>query len=287
MRLKSGFFSFFGIITLTFFACNDTAPPSDSPLEAEFAAAGKPSFLGEGLEFSLSVKNIEITAAFFQQLGFTSTAAHPDTYPVQAFTDGSIVISLHQKDFPSPTITYYGSDLMALTDSLNAGAVPYQSETDSAGNLEKIIFRDYNGQRYVCNAPAPVNRPDVRLVMMDPTGARMEKHTFSRCGMFGEYAIPTADRDSSAAYWASLGFRKMFASNVPYPWGIYFDNQLVMGLHQTNEFQSGMITFFSNRAEALIAELKADGYKFAAELDPANAVLETPDGTYLNIFNWQ
>lgn len=285
MNLKSGLF--FCIIALTFFACNDNAPPSESPLEAEFAAAGNPSFLGEGLEFRLSVKNIDTTASFFQQLGFTPTVAHPEAHPVRAFTDGSIVISLHQTDFPSPTITYYGSDLKALENGLKAGAVPYESITDSAGVPEEITFSDYNGQRYVCNAAAPVNRPDIRLVMMDPTGARMEEQTFSRCGMFGEYAIPTADRDSSAAYWASLGFRKMFASNVPYPWGIYFDNQLVMGLHQTTEFQSGMITFFSNRAAALIAELKADGYKFAAEIDPANAVLETPDGTYLNIFNWQ
>lgn len=287
MHLKSGLLPFFGIITFIFLACNDTSPPPESPLEEEFAAAGKPAIMGEGLEFRLSVSNLDTTAAFFQQLGFTPTVAHPEAHPVQAFTDGSIVISLHQAEFPSPTITYYRSNLAALEKELKVGTVPYQSLRDSAGELQKIIFSDYNGQRFTCYAQAPVDRPDVRLVMMDPTGARMAEQTFSRCGMFGEYAIPTADRDSSAAYWASLGFRKMFASNVPYPWGIYFDNQLVMGLHQTTEFQSGMITFFSNRAAALIAELKADGYKFAAELDPANAVLETPDGTYLNIFNWQ
>ena len=56
-------------------------------------------------------------------------------------------------------------------------------------------------------------------------------------GSFGEFSLKTGDRDSSMAFWeeTQLGFKQIFTSNEPYPWGIMI-GPIVLGIHHHENF---------------------------------------------------
>src|SRR6185369_9609928 len=70
------------------------------------------------------------------------------------------------------------------------------------------------------------------------------KYVNKICGMFGEFAHPVANLDSSVAYWEKLGFTMISRFENPYPWAIISDGLAVVGLHPTKEFSSPTITYF-------------------------------------------
>jgi predicted lactoylglutathione lyase len=241
--------------------------------------------LGIFAEFSLSVKDVEAAQKFYESLGFKSTKAAPADCPTAAVTDGSVVLALHQAEFKSPTITYFGSQVDAFLDALKAGGVGVKilkKENDKATEVE---FADINGQRVVLKAQAPVQREGVSFEMMTPAGPTGKEKHYSKCGMFGELSIPVKERAASAAFWQKLGFPKMFESDAPYPWGIYSDGVTVLGIHQTTEFKETALSFFSKNSKDRIAALKKEGFQFLVDLDPTNSVLKSPDGQMIFVFN--
>jgi hypothetical protein len=154
---------------------------------------------------------------------------------------------LHQAEFVSPTITYFGSNLSEWMPALQADGVKVSILERENGKSGVIEFTDLNGQRIVLKAQAPVSRQNVAFEMMTPAGPQTKDKHYSKLGMFGEFSIPTKDRAASAAFWEKLGFKKMHESNSPYPWGIYVDGLTVRGLHQTTEFKAPALPFFSQR----------------------------------------
>ena len=118
-----------------------------------------------------------------------------------------------------------------------------------------------------------------------------------RCGKFGEFAIPVADFDASAGFWTQVGFEQMFASQEPYPWGIFGDGHIVIGLHQQPEgevdnhihFTKPTMTYFAPDMAERITTLRAAGLSFAAELPDeqgrvANAALAAPGDQQIFLF---
>jgi predicted lactoylglutathione lyase len=241
--------------------------------------------LGTFAEFSLSVKEIKAAQKFYESLGFKSTKAALAEYPSAAMTDGSVVLALHQVEFKSPTITYFGSNVAECQRVLQENGIDAKVLKRESGKAAEVEFADINGQRVVLKTQAPEQRQGVSFEMMTPAGPKGKEKHYSKCGIFGEFSIPGKDRAASAAFWQKLGFQKMFESDAPYPWGIYSDGVTVLGIHQTTEFKETALSFFSKDSKDRIGALKKEGFQFLVDLDPTNSVLKSPDGQMIFVFN--
>ncbi|MDL1876746.1 hypothetical protein FBQ85_16495 [Cytophagia bacterium CHB2] len=250
-----------------------------------FNNAKNPVKLGSFVEFDLAVKDVQVTQAFYESLGFKAVAAAKADHPVAAVTDGNVVLALHQAEFASPTITYYGANLAAGMSLLQETGVAATILKKKNGAATEIEFSDRNGQRVVLKSEAPVPRPDVGFEMMTPAGPTGKEKHYSRIGIFGEFSIAVKERATAAAFWQKLGFQKMHESDIPYPWGIYSDSVTVLGLHQTTEFKETALSFFSRDSKDRIVKLKEEGFTFVLEMDPTNAVMQSPDGQMIFVFN--
>jgi len=72
-------------------------------------------------EFSHPVKDLDASIAFWQILGFMAISKFPNPYPWAILTDGLSIIGLHQtKDFSTPTITFFASDMKDKIGKLKA-----------------------------------------------------------------------------------------------------------------------------------------------------------------------
>jgi predicted lactoylglutathione lyase len=241
--------------------------------------------LGQFVEFDLAVKDLKAAQKYYESLGFKSTKAAPADHPTAAVTDGSVVLALHQADFQSPTITYFGSAVAECLQTLRDNGIDIKILKRENGKATEVEFTDMNGQRFVLKAQAPVQRDGVSFEMMTPAGPTGKDKHFSKCGMFGEFSIAVKDRAASAAFWQKLGFQNMHESDAPYPWGIYSDGVTVLGIHQTTEFKDVALSFFAKDSKERIAALKKEGFQFLVDLDPTNAVLKSPDGQMIFVFN--
>jgi len=241
--------------------------------------------LGQFVEFDLAVKDVAVSKKFYESLGFKNTPAAPADHPVAALTDGNVVLALHQAQFASPTITYYGANVPECLSTLQANNVVVNILQKENGKPAAIEFTDPNGQRFVLKSQAPAARPGGTFELMTPAGPQSAEKHYAKIGMFGEFSIAVKDRAASAAFWQKFGFKKFHESNSPYPWGIYSDGVTVLGLHQTTEFKEPALSFFSKDSKERIIALKKEGFNFIADIDPINSVLKSPDGQMIFVFN--
>ncbi len=241
--------------------------------------------LGQFVEFDLAVKDVAAAQKFYESLGFKNTAAAPAGHSIAAVTDGNVVLALHQTEFLSPTITYYGANLSECLKALQANGVKPAMLKNGNGKASEMEFFDPDSQRILLKAQTPASRPGVGFELMTPAGPQNKEKHYSKIGMFGEFSIAVKDRAASAAFWQKLGFKKFHESNSPYPWGIYSDGLTVLGLHQTTEFKESALSFFSKDSRDRISALKKEGFNFIADIDPTNSVLKSPDSQMIFVFN--
>ncbi len=193
--------------------------------------------LGTYVEVRAAAANIASAQAAFEKLGLKKIA---DT----VFTDGGLNIGLQTDALAGPTLAYSGSNL----DDIRAAGIAVNGDTiTSPEGVHLLLSKQV--------APAPM-----------PEGDIMSRKPISRMGKFGEYAIPTQNFDTSVAFWKALGFEQLHAASEPYPWGIFSDGLIVVGLHQPDPasgqpmFYEPHITYFSGDMADRIAALKQDGF---------------------------
>lgn len=188
-----------------------------------------------------SVQDVPGAIAFYEKLGFKKIDD-------AILTDGSLNLHLVSEGDFSPTLHYFGTDFEKLKESgLNVQFTDTHAHLNSPDGV-KLVFT---------TEAAPVPMPD---------GDIMTRTPISRCGKFGEYAIPVDDFDASLAFWEKLGFKQLHKSNEPYTWGIFSDDLIVIGLHEVNKgghselvYDAVHITYFKGDMAERITALKADG----------------------------
>lgn len=223
--------------------------------------------LGKYVEISTSVQDDEAALAFYQKLGFQY-----QNYRV--LSDGSINLNLAPPDVAAPMLRYAGSDIAALqADGL-------ELQQDQRG---VATFTTPEGLHIMLS-------PHESRVPM-PAGTPLERTPLSRCGKFGEYALPVANVQAAIAYWEKLGFTTLHASDEPEPYAILMDDLIVIGLHKTDDFSVPHITYFAPDMPERIAALQADGIDITllpqAPGDQSNAVFAGPGGERFFLFQGQ
>jgi len=113
-----------------------------------------------------------------------------------------------------------------------------------------------------------------------------EKYPNKQSGAFGEFCHPVADLDQSIAYWKKLGFTVKSKMTTPSPWAIVTDGLMLIGLHQTKDFNYPAITYFGINTDKRIQQLKDQGLKnFTEVMGKNNVVLKTWEGQHFFIFS--
>ena len=219
--------------------------------------------LGDYVEIQAAVDDPAAAQAFYEGLGFA---------PVDedVVTDGTLNIRLRPAA-GGVTLAYRGGDRAALA-ALDPGL---------AADGETAAFLAEGGLQVTVTAAAgPVPMPE---------GAPLAATPRSRLGKFGELALPVADAAAAGAFWGRFGFAPLFTAADPYPWGIYSDGLVVLGLHQTRDFAVPHLTYFAADMAGRLAALTAAGLDtrpVPPEVDGrvANAAFTGPGGLHFFLF---
>lgn len=210
--------------------------------------------LGEKVHITLHLDDIGEALPFYQSLGFRVLRRADQPAPRALLSDGVILLLLMQSDEPFQGLTYYTTNLAERIEYLKNLGVAVNEEKKAADGTASVVFYDPNG----CA---------VRLVAGDPKGIpRPKGESFSRCGHFGEFSIPTQDMKSSQAFWENLGFAWKDGDEAkPYPWAYLKDGLIAVGLHQTEDFNDITLAYFATDMIERITGLKEDGVPFVWE----------------------
>ena len=210
--------------------------------------------LGTYVEVALSTRDSAISLAFYESLGFKKLGD-------DVMTDGSINIRLMEDSFDSPTLSYWGTDMAAIFSRLSRKPEPmHTGEFHSPNNTRVTITRE---------------KSKIKM----PGGTPSQRIPISRLGKFGEFSIPVQDRTKAMAFWMALGFEALHGAEIPYPYAILSDGLIVVGLHQTPDFDETVLTYFATDMAQRIQQFE----KMQVDIRGLKSG-ELPDGSYQNAF---
>lgn len=229
--------------------------------------------LGKSVTLTLAVKELKEEIGFYGKLGF---AVLGRTETTAALTDGQIRLSLQKGDFTSPMITYFADNITPIVEGVERAGVELVHKNELEGKINEAGFADPNCQ-------------PVLLVTLETDELTVAKGK-ARCGIFGEYSIPTENLYESIEFWSRLGFERVGGDDEnPYPWAILADGMLILGLHQTPDFKIPFLTYFAEDMTERITSLKDDGIELTEEKKNEEgktvfAAVSSPSGQRISLF---
>ncbi len=239
--------------------------------------------LGSIVQINIGVTDLAHSLNFYKTLGYQKLDQNTKPYPWAQLTDGQNLLLLNQDGNRYLGLGYFSADAAERVAAMEKMGIEFVQKQEQNGRLFMAIF----------SGPG---RLAVGLINHDPT--EMPQPTgepLSICGKFGEFSINVDHFQEAADFWTKLGFDCTYQSKQPYPWGIFTDSMIVLGIHQTpNEeeyrFDGPAITYFSPDMADRIANLKEKGISFAKEIADdsglvSNAIIAGPDGEELFLFN--
>jgi catechol 2,3-dioxygenase-like lactoylglutathione lyase family enzyme len=231
--------------------------------------------LGHFHEISLETPDIRASVEFYEQLGF-SQATTTDTWshPYGVLTDGRIFLGLHQRRFPSPTVTFVHPGVAGLVPELETRDIALTVCHIEPEVFNEIGFRDPFGQTIrvlEARTYSPVDRRPAEM---------------SLCGYFDELSMPVANLQTAKDFWEPLGFVATEESDVPYVHLPLTSDYLNIAFHRPRTLDRPMLVFSDADMPARIARLRELGVTLSEELPRgldvnSNALLESPEGTPL------
>lgn len=240
--------------------------------------------LGEIVQIEIMTPDVTTAVAFYSQLGFQPLAQGDDPAAWQQMTDGHNVLLLTEGegDRWRMRLRYATAVLAEQVAQLQQMGVDVEQQQNEEGELAVAVFTAADGLM-------------VALINQDPTRpSRPAGESLSHCGKFGELTVCVGDFDRAAAFWTAVGYQQAHAEREPYPWGIFSDDLLTLGLHQMPEedalsMTGPTMTYFAPDMAERIARIRAAGLSFAQEFpneqsEVTGAVLEAPGGERLFLF---
>ncbi len=241
--------------------------------------------LGRHVEISLAVADLSTSLAFYKKLGLEPVDGGEKPYPWATFSNGTFHLGLHQQAFPSPTITYFTSNVSEVVHFLKKFGVAVETVRDYSRPLgfeDSLIvsadFEAHDGQRV-----ALANK-FIRLDKIIPKRKFLAGYDKSI-----ELSLPTINVNAAVAYWQRLGFEPVASSHTPYTWTVISDGLIRLGLHQTTKFTKPTITYFASDMPDRLDCLEQQGIALRSEHRDAQgqrvgAVIESPDGQPFFLF---
>ena len=150
--------------------------------------------LGRFLELSVWSRDIAASVAFWEALGFEHGVVG-DTWKHRyaVLSDGSLVLGLHEYEFPSPSLTWVRPGLAELLLEFTALGIHFDFAKTAPDQFNEAGFRDPAGQ--------------VVTLLEARTWSADFGHEWapSLLGHFVAYRYPARDPAATVAYWERLG----------------------------------------------------------------------------------
>jgi catechol 2,3-dioxygenase-like lactoylglutathione lyase family enzyme len=230
--------------------------------------------LGRFHEISVSTPDIRASVEFYERLGFVQAhTCDTWTHPYGVLTDGRIFIGLHQREIPSPMITYVRPHIAQHAADFAARGIELVFAVTGEDAFNEIGFTDPAGQM-------------VRVLEARTYSPPAHAGEGSLCGYFAEFSIPAAEFEREKNFWEPLGFVATDESETPYLHLPLTSDHLNIAFHRPRTLDRPMLVFADESMQERIARLRERDIPLASGmprgLDAAgNALLEAPEGTAL------
>ena len=252
------------------------------------------SFLGNASQLIIGTSDLEASLDFYLKMGFRLVDQNTVPNPWAQVTDDTILILLNQDMMPYMGFGYFNTQTVDLVAELKSKGVNFVHEVEHEGQLMQAIFASPNGFMISLINYDASN-------MFQPAGQTLADIPESEwnnapspnphLGIFGELAFRVQDLEAEIAFWEMIGFEvKKFGG--PYPWAIGKDGHNIIGLHQTNEFETSAITFFAKDMADRIKKLKERGvdsfqaFGGTGGNNDSNQIALTPEGQQFFLFSF-
>jgi len=246
---------------------------SSAVVPPEPHAAHRSDLFGHFHEVSLETGDIRASVEFYERLGF-SQATTTDTWshPYGVLTDGRVFLGLHQRRFPSPTMTFVHPGVAELVPGLEARNITLTRCEIGPDVFNQVGFRDPFGQAITvleARTFSPVTRRPSEM---------------SLCGYFEELSLPVANFENAKVFWESLGFVATDETDLPYVHLPLTSDYINIAFHRPRTLDRPMLVFSDAEMPARIARLRELDIAFSDELPRGldaneNVLFEAPEGT--------
>ena len=247
------------------------------------------SKLGDVACVYVTSANLDSSQAVYEKLGFVKKAANEYPSPWVQLTDGSLLIMIRKDNTPYCGLTYYSQNTDAIAAQLEKDSIIFYQKPKADDVIKRYYIKNPDGFTIVLsNNLGGFTQPNgITLLNMNQADYnKPEKYPNKQCGAFGEFAHPVTNLKSSLAFWEKLGFKAKAQMSAPYPHAILSDGLMIIGLHQTNNFNYPAVTYFGINTEKRIEQLKSNGLTgLSAFTGNNNVVLKTWEGQHFFIFS--
>ena len=247
------------------------------------------SKLGEVASVYVTTPDLDSSVAVYEKLGFPKIGANTFPVPWAQVSDGSLLITMRKDAAAYIGLTYYSSDVEKIADQLEKEGIVFGQKPKEGDAIKRYYFKTPDGLNVMLASNlGGFSQPSgqTMLTMKPEDFAKADKYPNKQCGAFGEFCHPVTDLDKSLEYWKKLGFTVKTKMTSPYPWAIVTDGLMLVGLHQTKDFDYPAVTYFGVNTEKRVQQLKEQGLKnFANMMGKNNVILKTWEGQHFFLFS--
>ncbi len=247
--------------------------------------------LGRSCQITIGTNNVRESYEFYQLLGFRKLAEDNHPYPWVKMTDDSLVILLYENGDSYMGLAYFDKDMDKVVTSLAAKGVQFVQR-----NSQESIFISPTDTVVVlvkANHEAMLMPKNSMLLdLLDSDYALTERYPNKALGIFGEFSHPVLDIEEAISFWQGMGFRLHHQVVSPYPWALMYDGNMILGFHETNDFDNLAISYFAPDVKEKVKQLEEKGVYSITEYrghggDENNVVIRTPENQQIFLFQSQ
>jgi len=247
------------------------------------------SKLGDMACVYVTTPNLGNSAAFYDKLGFPKVASNAFPVPWLQCSDGSLMIMLREDTASYMGLTYYVNDIDKTVAQLEKDSVVFDSKPKAGDAVKRYFIKSPDGFSImlVPNIGRFQQPTGITLLNMKPGDLQSaDKYPNQQCGVFGEFCHPVADLKVSIAFWKKIGFTVKSEMKQPYPYAILSDGLMIIGLHQTKNFNYPAITYFGINVPQRLQQLQDKGiHEFTEMAGKTNVMFKTWEGQHFFIFS--
>ena len=205
-------------------------------------------FLGTIASITIYTNNFDDSIAFYTSIGFAVVARAEWPFPWVQVSDGVLLIMLRKGEKPNIALSWYTAQFSTVTEKLYRAGISPVYVSPATEVIKRNIFRSPDGiEVRVVGITDGFHQPSGKGMLHLPQEDFYNPAMYhnKKLGMWGELAIPVTNLTHSISFWQQLGFCTVSQFTAPYPWAVLTDGLMVIGLHETHQFDHAAITYFA------------------------------------------
>ncbi|MCY3413347.1 MAG: hypothetical protein INQ03_17035 [Candidatus Heimdallarchaeota archaeon] len=235
--------------------------------------------LGNSVHIVRGVTNFEETVPFYEKLGFKLLEKGNSPTNFALYTDGVVNYVISEDKFTYTGLIYFTSDISEKIQFVEESGITFFWKDEEEGKINQAMFEVVE-EIFGINL---VNK--IYNEKSQPSGKSIVEF-----GKLGELAVPVKDYGEIKKKVNDLGFKTTHQSDGSdgwYPWGIFQDGLITIGLHQTQDFEFPVPTYFAENMDEILPQLQNKGIELeglSGGIAKGNAKVTAPDGQIFFLF---